>query len=225
MGKQHLIWPCREPEIICSVIYLFGKPRKQKSAWKVLIPAWIGLRNARPSVYMGSKLTEQTTASTTHIPTLPMLSKAQRRIAKLEERQQKLDAARAKAIKELADEERNETIASGQAEFLTALVALDPTTREMVVSNVLQATEDSLRRDKIQAWAAMIPKSEPRKNGIETDAATQRDDTSSTNKEDTIKGADSDSARHRVEWRVHHRARTGIFVVVDAPHVHRGHQV
>ena len=142
---------------------------------------------------MQTETTTQEITATHVTPPLP-LSKARKRIIKLAERQQKLDAARAKALKEVADEERSDIIASGKSEFLAALAALDSTTREMVVSNVLQATENQLRRDKILAWIAMISEEETGKNGIGEEGKIRDDDEKSTNAEGKTEGSTTNSA-------------------------------
>lgn len=143
---------------------------------------------------MQAQFTEEATADTVRVSPPRAPTKAQKRIAKLEERQQKLNAARAKATKELADEERKEIVASGQAEFLAALEALDLTTREMVVSNVLQATGDLSRRNKIQAWIAVIPDQIPRKNGTATKHEPDDAERNSTSADNKTDDASSDSA-------------------------------
>lgn len=77
-------------------------------------------------------------------------------MAKLDGQQLKLDAAKAEAAKELADAVYIEAMEDGQTEFVKAVVELDYTAREVVISTVLQSFKDDSRCARIQAWVAAI---------------------------------------------------------------------
>ena len=113
---------------------------------------------------MTTHSTDQSTAETVPIPLLTKVDKAQKNIAKLEARQLKLNTAKERAVKDLVDAKRAEAIETGQTEFVKAIEELDLSTREVVVTTVLEPLKDVSRRARIQAWVAMIPKPGPRPN-------------------------------------------------------------
>ena len=102
------------------------------------------------------------TAETAPAPVLTKVGRAEKTIAKLNERQAKLDAEKQKATQALVNAQRSETMEAGQKEFVRAVETLDPSTREAVISQVLQSLKDGPRLAKIQAWVALIPPPESR---------------------------------------------------------------
>ena len=119
---------------------------------------------------MNASIINLPVADTAPVPLLTKSSKVKKTIAKLDERQLRLDAAKAKAAQELADADRTEAIEAGQTEFVKAVIELDLTTREQVISTVLESLKNDARQAKIQAWVAAIPEPKPR-----PDPADQRD--------------------------------------------------
>ena len=115
-----------------------------------------GVAVAQIICIMRTSSTNPSTNATKPVLLLSKVDRAKRRIAKLDERQVTLSAARKEADKELEDAKRRETIAAGQAEFVRAVEELDLTTREAVVSNVLESVKDEPRIGRIQTWVSLI---------------------------------------------------------------------